>query len=57
MTTYLWTGNQARLDRLKPEEGFTLRWGTREELCNPYSSPFAYYNKFVFEAYDTYMGV
>lgn len=57
VTTYLWEGYDVQLENLVTEPGFTLRWGTREELTNPYKSPFAFYNVGVFKAFDEYMGV
>jgi 8-oxo-dGTP pyrophosphatase MutT (NUDIX family) len=35
---------------LEPEEGLTLRFISKEELCNPANSPFSDYNKRLFAA-------
>lgn len=57
VTTYLYKGNFNFCD-LKPEEGITLGYSTRAELCDPYNSPFAEYNTKMFEALDrTYHGI
>lgn len=56
VTTYLWVDEPLRPEIMKPEEGFELRWLTREALCDPLISPFAGYNKLVFDAYDVYTG-
>ena len=55
VTTYLWVDPLPIKDvELKPEEGLLLDWKSEEELCNPSISPFADYNKRVFEALRAY---
>lgn len=55
VTTYLWVDPiQVKDVELKPEEGLLLDWKSEEELCDPSISPFANYNKRVFEALRAY---
>lgn len=54
VTTYLWVDTEVKDHELTPEEGFTLRWMTQEELCDPAVSPFADYNTKVFEAFKAH---
>jgi 8-oxo-dGTP pyrophosphatase MutT (NUDIX family) len=51
--TYLYTGPEVRMRDIEVEEGLQHGLATEEELCDPETSPFAEYNKRVFDALAT----
>lgn len=54
VTTYLWLGAPPEPRHLRSEEGLEMAFLTEEDLCNDKKSPFAAYNRRVFQAYHTY---
>lgn len=54
VTTYLWVDTPIKDAELDPEDGFELRWLTREQLEDPVISPFWEYNVGVFKAFDVF---
>lgn len=54
VTTYFWVDTPIRDHELSPENGFALKWLTREQLEDPAISPFASYNAEVFKAFDVF---